>query len=102
MPLILAPSFTNSTREEVEEHLEIVRDIRLRAALEFQQGKEVRLTREHNHITHRLDVAYQQLGKALARLDREVNKVEEYLAKCEMFRDEADLLEDRIEDVREN
>jgi hypothetical protein len=102
MPLILAPSFTTNTREEVEEHLELVRDLRLRAALEFQQGKETRLVREHSHITHRLDVAYQQLGKALARLDREVNKVEEYLAKCEMFRDEADLVEDRITDARQS
>ena len=96
MPLVLAPSFSSATREEVEDHLELVRDLRLRAALEFHQGKEAKLEREHNHVTQRLATTYGQLEKALIRLDREVIKVEEYLAKCEMLSDEADLVEDRI------
>jgi len=100
MPLILAPSFSSATREEVEDHLELVRDIRLRAALEFIQGKEAKLEREHNHIHRRLATTYEQLGKALLRLDREVIKVEEYLAKCEMLSDEADLVSDRIADAK--
>jgi len=100
MPLILAPSFSSSTREEVEEHLEWVRDIRLQAALEFQQGKEARLDKEFNQVSRRLEVTYQSLGKALQRLDREIEKVEDYLAKCEMLQQEAELASDRIADAK--
>lgn len=97
MPLILAPSFNSSTREEVEEHLEMVRDLRLRAALEFQQGKEAKLEKEMNHADHRLASMYAQLGKALSRLEKEMFKVEDYLNKCEMLSGERDLVKDRIE-----
>lgn len=96
MPLVLAPSFTTATRDEVEEHLEEVRDLRLRAALEYQQGKELKLERELDHTSKRLATAYDQLGKAIIRLDREMDKIQEYLDKCEMLHDEAGLVKDRI------
>jgi hypothetical protein len=101
MSLILSPSFNSATREEVEEHLEAVRDLRLRAALEFQQGKEAKLEKEYNHASHRLQTTYAQLGKALSRLEREMYKVEDYLNKCEMLSGEAELAKDRIEAAKD-
>lgn len=96
MPLILAPSFNSSTREEVEDHLEQVRELRLMAALEYQQGKELKLEKELDHNERRLATAYDQLGKAIIRLDREIEKIQEYLDKCEMLHDEVGLVKDRI------
>jgi|SRR6478609_6882588 len=96
MPLVLAPSFNSETRESVEEHLEEVRNLRLMAALEYQQGKELKLERELGQNEKRLATAYDQLGKAIIRLDREIEKIQEYLDKCEMLHDEAGLTRDRI------
>ena len=96
MPLVLSPSFNSATREAVEEHLEEVRELRLMAALEYQQGKEAKLEKELDHHERRLATTYEQLGKAIIRLDREIDKIQEYLDKCEMLHDEAGLTRDRI------
>lgn len=97
MPLILAPSFDDKTREEVEAHLEIVRIRRIAAALEYAQSRMTKLETEDNRATVRLMHNYEQLGKSLERLDRELDKVELYLQRCEMLKGELGLLHDRIE-----
>jgi septation ring formation regulator EzrA len=96
MPLVLAPSFDDHTREEVEAHLEMVRTRRLAGALEYQQSKMLRLEKDNNNVTNKLIRNYEQLGKALNRLDRELEKIEAYLQQCQMLRSEADLTMDRI------
>jgi septation ring formation regulator EzrA len=96
MPLILAPSFDDHTREEVEAHLEQVRLRRIAGALEYQQSKMLRLEKDSNSVTNKLIRNYEQLGKSLERLDKELDKVESYLQSCQMLRSEADLIVDRI------
>jgi hypothetical protein len=96
MPLILAPSFDDHTREQVEAHLEQVRLRRLAGALEYQQSKALKLERENNNVTVKLANTYEKLGKALMRLDNELEKIEQYLGACQMLRTEADLTMDRI------
>lgn len=100
MPLILAPSFTVLTREQVEAHLEDVRLIRLQAAMEYQAGQEQKLEREYDIVHKRLGTAYDQLGKAIVRLDKELAKIEELLGKCEMLYAEAGFAKDRIDLAR--
>jgi molybdenum-dependent DNA-binding transcriptional regulator ModE len=97
MPLVLAPSFDDHTREQVEAHLEIVRLRRIAGALEYAQGKMLKLESEDNLLGNKLIRNYDQLGKTLQRLDRELEKVEQYLNACQMIRDEMDLVHDRIE-----
>lgn len=97
MPLVLAPSFDDHTREQVESHLEQVRIRRLAAALEYEQAKMTKLETEGNSLANKLERNWEQLGKTLARLDRELEKAEEYLAKCEMLKSELGLVVDRIE-----
>lgn len=97
MPLVLAPSFDDHTREQVEQHLEIVRIRRLAAAMEYQQAKQTKLEAEGNSIANKLERNWEQLGKTLARLDRELEKAEEYVAKCTMLKTELGLVQDRIE-----
>jgi hypothetical protein len=96
MPLILAPSFDDHTREEVEAHLEQVRLRRLAAAMEYHQSKMLRLERDNSSIENKLIRNYEQLGRALLRIDKDIEKVEGYLNACQMLRTELDLNVDRI------
>jgi len=96
MPLVLAPSFDDHTREEVEAHLEQVRTRRLAGAMEYHQSKMLRLEREGNVFENKLARNYEQLGKALLRIDKDIEKVEQYLNACQMLRTELDLNMDRV------
>jgi septation ring formation regulator EzrA len=96
MPLVLAPSFDDHTREQVEAHLDQVRIRRLAGALEYQQSKMLRLEKDNNTVTNKLIRNYEQLGKALTRLDKDLEKIESYLQACQMLLTEADLTVDRI------
>jgi prefoldin subunit 5 len=96
MPLVLSPSFDDRTREEVEAHLEQVRTRRLAGAMEYLQSKMMRLEREEGTLSNKLARSYDQLGKALDRIDKDIVKVEQYLNNCQMMRTELDLTVDRI------
>jgi len=96
MPLVLAPSFDDHTREEVEAHLETVRLRRIAGAMEYQQSRMLRLEREQGSLSNKLARNYDQLGKALLRIDSDIEKVEQYLNACQMIRTELSLTVDRI------
>src|SRR5262245_28790789 len=96
MPLILAPSFDDHTRAQVEAFLELVRVRRISAAIEFQQSKLMKLENQEGSTENKLTRAYEQLGKIVDRLDRDIEKAEELLAKCEMLKGEIGLIHDRI------
>jgi hypothetical protein len=97
MPLVLAPSFDDHTREQVEAHLEEVRIRRIAGALEYEQSKLLKLGTESNTLEIKLMRNYEHLNKSLDRLDREIVKCETYLNNCQMIRDELGLVYDRIE-----
>lgn len=96
MPLVLAPSFDDNTRAQVEAHLEQVRLRRIAGVLEYQQGKMLRLEKDGNDVANKLIRNYEQMGKALVRLDKELEKVENYLQLCHQLMSEGDLIHDRI------
>jgi hypothetical protein len=93
---VLAPSFDDKTREEVEAHLDQVRTRRLAGAMEYMQSKMLKLEKENGSLTNKLARNYDQLGKALLRIDNDILKVEEYLNNCQMLRTELDMNVDRI------
>lgn len=96
MPLVLAPSFDDHTREEVEAHLDLVRVRRIAAAMEYQQTRLNKLEVEDAALRSKLFRNYQQLGKALERLDKDIERVESYLANCVNVKNELGLVNDRI------
>jgi|SRR3954465_15514047 hypothetical protein len=96
MALVLAPSFDDKTREEVEAHLEQVRLRRIAGAMEYQQSKMLKLEREESTLHSKLARNYDQLGKALLRIDKDIEKVEQYLNACHMIQTELGLTIDRI------
>jgi putative alpha-1,2-mannosidase len=97
MPLVLAPSFDDHTREQVEAHIDQVRLRRIAGALEYQQSRMLKLENYDHQITDKLARTYEKLGKSLMRLDRELEKVEEYTQTCQMLMTEVGLTHDRIE-----
>jgi len=97
MPLILAPSFDDHTREQVEAHLERVRIRRIAAVVEYQQGRLNKLGNEANTLEGKLNRTYNQLEKAIMRLDDEIAKIEVYLNNCQNLKNELGLVNARIE-----
>lgn len=97
MPLILAPSFDDHSREEVEAFIDMVRVRRISGAIEYQQSKLHRLDAENSSLEAKLIRAWDQLGKALVRIDTDIEKIETLLGTCQMLRQEIDLVSDRIE-----
>jgi hypothetical protein len=96
MPLILAPSFDDHTREEVEHFIDMVRMRRMASAMEFQQSRRTKLDTEGNALAGKLARAWDQLGKCLVRIDTDIQKAEAYLNACEMLRSELGVVSDLI------
>jgi len=100
MPLILAPSYDDHTREEIEAHLEQVRTRRIAAALAYQHGKMVRLEGQQESLDMRLGKHYASLGRYIDQLDKAMDKVERQLAVCQTLHNESGFVADRIELAR--
>jgi len=96
MPLILAPSFDDNSRQEIEAFLEQVRFRRIAAALVYQQGKKLKLQGEHDALASKLTRNYKQLGRVLERLENDLAKAETYLNTCELLYGEIGFVSERI------
>jgi transposase len=96
MPLILAPSFDDHAREEIEEFLDVVRIRRVAGALEFRESRLSKLHAENSSLAQRLVRNWDQLGKCLARIDADIEKAEAYLNTCEALKTELDMVTERI------
>lgn len=97
MPLVLAPSYDDHTREQIENHLSAVRARRMVAAIEHHKGVTEKLTHESDKIQARIAREYEMLGKELGKLEAAELKVEERLVKLEALRQEYGLTVDMIE-----
>jgi hypothetical protein len=96
MPLVLAPSFDDNAREEIEFFIEMVRIRRVAGALEFQESRMSKLNAENSSLAQRLARNWDQLGKCLARIDVDIQKAEAYLNACELLKSELDMVAERI------
>ena len=81
MPLILQPALPDQTRAEVEAHLEAVRARRMVAAIAYHEGKNAKYRNESDRIQRQMKSQYEQLGKEIAALDKNIEKVETRVAK---------------------
>jgi len=94
MPLVLAPSFDDHTREEIEAHLDLVRAKRMEAAVEYHTGINAKLSYESEKIQKRMQAKYDMLVKEMGQLDRIMEKVVDRLAEIEHYKNELGLLTD--------
>lgn len=97
MPLVLAPSYDDHTRQEIESHLVQVRARRMVAAIEYANNVNEKLQHESDKIQRRMSKEYEMLGKELVNLEKCEEKVQDRLTKIESLRQELGLTTDMIE-----
>lgn len=97
MPLILAPSFDEHTREQIETHLRDVQARRMLAAMEYHAGKNAKLSHESDKIQQRVARQYEMLRKEINALEKAEYKVTDRLAGIEHLKNELGLITDMIE-----
>lgn len=97
MPLVLAPSFDDHSREQIEAFINQVRIRRIAGAIEYQQSKLHKLSVESGGVEGKLARNWEMLGRTLDRIAVDIEKVETYLGTCTMLRQELDLVMERIE-----
>lgn len=97
MPLVLAPSFDEHTREQVEAHVAAVQARRMLAAMEYHHGKNAKLTHESDKIRLRVEKQYEMLKREIEALEKAENKVNDRLAGLEHLMNELGLITDLIE-----
>lgn len=94
MPLVLADSFDDKTRDQIEAHLEAVRSRRMVAALEYHAGIKAKLEHESDKVRQKIARQYEMLGKELIRLESAEQKVFDRLEHLEALKQELGLITD--------
>lgn len=92
MPLVLAPSFDDHTREQIEVHIAQVQARRMAAAVEYHTGKDAKLAHESDRIQKRIAQKYDMMQKELLALDKAMEKVENRLAELTHLQNELGLV----------
>jgi hypothetical protein len=91
--LVLQPSYDDKTRAEIEAHLDAVRARRMVAAIEYQQGVNLKLEHESEVSQRRVASKYAQLGRTLDTLDKSLERIEKLLVELETLHQELGLTE---------
>lgn len=97
MSLVLAPSFDDHTRAEIEAHIEQVRSRRMLAAITYHEGINAKLSYESDKIQERIKKQYVMLAKELEQFDRAHEKLENRMAGIEHLMNELGLVIDMKE-----
>ena len=96
MPLILAPSFDEHTRVQIEAHIDQVRARRMHAAVVYAEGMNIKLDHESGQIQKRIARHYAMLARDIARLDRLDDAIDERIATLTNLLNEHGLIQDMI------
>lgn len=96
MPLTLYPSIDSLTREELEAHITAKRARRLRAAIEYHEGRNAKLSHESDKIQRKMKQQYDMLAKEIAIFDKASDKIDKRLATIEALKAELGLVRDLI------
>lgn len=99
--LILQPALSDSTREEVEAHIEAVRARRMVATIEYHSLKNAKLIDKSAKIKARLDAQAEMLRKEILASERADQKIQDRLIAIEQLKQEMGVLDDMLVDVEE-
>lgn len=94
MGLVLAASYSDQTRQQIEDHLSIIRSRRMSAAMEYQVGLEAKAQQNAAKVQKKLETAYAALQRRLEASEKTETALAEALQKCETLRQEYDLIVD--------
>lgn len=100
--LILQPTIRDCTREQVEAHIEQVRNRRMLAAIEFHNTKNMKLSQAGGKIQDRLDKQLDMLEKEIGNLERAEIKVTDRLNTIEALKQELGVIAEQIVDPNED
>lgn len=88
MGLVLIPTIDELDIPALEKHLEQVRNKRIITAIQYQQTRNLKLSSEANKLEGQLKKQVDLLGKDLLKLDAQLEKCKERLAKVNMLKNE--------------
>lgn len=94
MPLVLAPSYDEQTRQQIEEFISTLQMRRMSAALEYQLGHAAKLERASEKLAKRAVAYYATLLKRIETAEKAADALQDQLQKCEMLRAEINLTND--------
>jgi hypothetical protein len=94
MPLVLAESYDDKTREQIEGHVAAVQARRMVAAMEYHAGVRQKLNHESDKVRRKMERQYEMLGKELERLEAAEIKVLDRIETLEALKQELGLITD--------
>lgn len=94
--LKLQPTFSDSQRQEIEQHLEQVRARRMQASIEYHGQQNLRLQRESEVIQRRIAQQYEMLGRELIRMEELDDKIQARLNKLTIMLQEVQTIDDLV------
>jgi hypothetical protein len=101
MPLILQPMFSDKSREEIEQHLLMVRSRRMAAVAVYYAGVNAKnlhlIARERQRIARE----YAMLAKDIEKMNKLELAIEDRLVKLEQHQQELDFHRDSLVEVED-
>ena len=97
--LVLQPTLTDLTSEELYEYIERARARRIVGAMEYIAGVKAKNTIVIDKISRRLKSHYEMLGKELDACERAINKVEARTRLIDELKTQAGVIMDYENDV---
>lgn len=94
--LILAASFDEKTRAEIEQHVSEVQSRRMLAAVIYHQGVNAKLEHEADKVRQRIARQYQMLGKEIGVLEKAEGKVQSRLDSLTILLTELGVVNDML------
>src|SRR3977135_3466857 len=96
MGLILQPKFSDKSRDEIEQHIALVRNRRMAAVVQYHTGVNAKLTHVSAKLQQRIDREYYLLGNEIAKGDKIDEVIEKRLAHLETLLQEAHTIREQM------
>lgn len=97
MPLKLHPDIDTVSRIDFEVRLATIQARRLTAAVTYYQGKNAKIQSKIDKNDRKLAGKYEQAGKTLALVDKNLEKLEKLIREIEIVKGERGLNEDQLQ-----
>jgi hypothetical protein len=102
MPLILQPTFSDKTRQQIEEHLLVVRARRMAAVVTYYAGVNAKNMHLIMKEQQRIAREYAMLARDLARMDKLDAAIEARLGVIVQHQQELDIYRGNIVEIEDD
>lgn len=98
--LVLVPSIKDLTREEYEGFIEGAQARRLAAAVVYFETKATKLGKVSEHFQLRIEKQREMLGKQIARIEYDLEKMQQRVDAIHQLEQEAGLVGDQLDELK--